>query len=257
MNRLLFLLFFLLPGLLHAQGAAPVPTAPADGATMTSPVTFQWEPPPGSDNLYRLQIATTPDFSPLLVNRGGITTTERSETLLNGTYYWRVRAAFSGQAGPWSEVGTFTVGEAPSPDPDPEPDPEPEPPIPTPDNVPLICTMAADHDLGIAELGWVPVTDVRDVSMSFSTPGWYHRDHSEDRLRPYYSLDSEGRLQVDGFECTVGGVLYWQLGDPRYDSGLWHRMTAEVQAAIDQHREDLEAYFGLQILRERVQEEEE
>jgi hypothetical protein len=95
---------------------APALVSPANQATVTSPVTFQWEPIAGSEE-YTLMVSTSSSFS------GGttITRTQTGTTSIQvslpaaGTWYWRVRVAEPTQ-GPWSTVRTLQAsGATPTP----------------------------------------------------------------------------------------------------------------------------------------------
>jgi hypothetical protein len=109
---------------------APVPLppkllAPANGATVTLPVTLSWTPDPNPQlEGYQLEINDTPGFSG---GCGGIELcvtglTDPRDTFFSlpaGVHYWRVRS-FHGLAGPnrgavtgWSAARHFTVSNAP------------------------------------------------------------------------------------------------------------------------------------------------
>lgn len=78
-------------------------------------VSFDWgdvaEP---SGVSYAFQIADEPEFSSLLVDKEGLTSSEytlsETESLLPGDYYWRVRAVdLEGNTGQWTEAQEFQV----------------------------------------------------------------------------------------------------------------------------------------------------
>ena len=93
-----------------APPAAPVLTAPADGAAgLPTTVTLDWEAVTGADE-YTIEIDSTAEFENPIHQ---LFTTD-SEVALTGlvserTYFWRVRAADDGDAGEWSETWTFTT----------------------------------------------------------------------------------------------------------------------------------------------------
>jgi hypothetical protein len=115
---------------LHITFHAPVPPAasllaPAEGATVTLPVTLSWTPDPNPQvEGYQLEINSAPNFA------GGCGGVEECVTGLSqprdtlhslpaGLHYWRVRS-FHGLAGPnagaataWSAARSFTVSNAP------------------------------------------------------------------------------------------------------------------------------------------------
>jgi hypothetical protein len=89
--------------------AAPVLVSPASGATNVSiNPAFSWNASTGATS-YVLQVSTRSNFSVLVVNRTGITTTTSSVTGLrkNVTYYWRVRASNGTVLSAWSATRTF------------------------------------------------------------------------------------------------------------------------------------------------------
>jgi subtilisin family serine protease len=91
--------------------AAPVLLSPADGATgvSTSP-TLSWNASVGASS-YGVQVSTSPTFSPLVVDRTGITTTSTTVTGLaaNTVYYWRANATNAGGTSAWSATWSFTT----------------------------------------------------------------------------------------------------------------------------------------------------
>lgn len=99
----------------HAPPGAPVPVSPANGATGV-PVSAQlgWNTSDFADS-YRLQIATTADFSSPVVDTAGLTGTSFQAAALQNatTYYWRVSASNQGGEGDFSEPWSFTTVEAP------------------------------------------------------------------------------------------------------------------------------------------------
>lgn len=90
---------------------APVLSLPADAA-INIPInpTIQWNPADRAES-YSLQISTASDFSSLILNQAGITTTNFniSGLINNAVYYWRINAVNSNGTSPWSEVRHFTT----------------------------------------------------------------------------------------------------------------------------------------------------
>lgn len=78
-------------------------------------VDFDWSDVADPDGVsYALQIAGAPEFSSLLVDKQGLTSSEytlsQSEALSPGDYYWRVRAIDEGgNAGQWTEAQKIQV----------------------------------------------------------------------------------------------------------------------------------------------------
>ncbi|MCC5953099.1 MAG: S-layer homology domain-containing protein [Acidimicrobiia bacterium] len=80
-----------------AQGWDPMEGLSPDGGSFSSNPVFSWDPVPGYDRRYRIQIADNPGFSGTIVNTRTYNTsyTPTAELPL-GTIYWRVRADESG-----------------------------------------------------------------------------------------------------------------------------------------------------------------
>lgn len=97
--------------------SAPLPAAPIDQSVQqTKDVTFSWQPIERAF-MYSLSVSRDPNFlQTATLNSNGVkyalNSTQRTYTLEEGTYYWRVIAYRDGTAGPWSEVRTFTVDTA-------------------------------------------------------------------------------------------------------------------------------------------------
>ena len=110
---------------------APVPVAPANGASLVQPITLQWQPivdPDGPIGSYSWEVGTSSTFGTVIAagfnNFDGdvpLPTTAQVSGLANGTYFWRVRGAQDlGAAGfidsLWSAPRSFTVtGLGPAP----------------------------------------------------------------------------------------------------------------------------------------------
>lgn len=99
----------------------PSPVAPANGTTLTLPVTIEWthvlNPQPSG---YELQIARDSAFSSIEVDDPQLNgPTRQILSLTAGKKFWRVRSA-QGDSSPttaavtaWSATGTFTISSAP------------------------------------------------------------------------------------------------------------------------------------------------
>ncbi len=98
--------------------AVPQATYPGPGATIEE-VVLQWDPVPGAKT-YQLQVSPNGDWANNITFDVTIKSTRYSpvETLLNGTYFWRVRAKDAKSTpnnGGWSDERTFTRGWADKP----------------------------------------------------------------------------------------------------------------------------------------------
>ena len=99
----------------------PSPVAPANGTTLTLPVTLEWahvaNPQPSG---YEIQIARDSAFNSIEVDDPQLNgPTRQILSLTSGTKFWRVRSA-QGDASPttaavtaWSATGTFNISSAP------------------------------------------------------------------------------------------------------------------------------------------------
>jgi hypothetical protein len=109
-----------LAGPAGAAPAAPVLTAPTDGATVTANPVLAWDALPDAVR-YEVQVATDPSFAPAGVIRFQQTTANTRATppsdLAVGTYYWRVRGIDAASAaGPYT-TRSFQKVAADSPTP--------------------------------------------------------------------------------------------------------------------------------------------
>ena len=99
-----------------AAPAAPVLTAPADGATNVAAMpTFTWGAASGAVS-YAIQVATDAGFTNIVASATGLTGTSwTSNVTLNTStaYYWRVQAANACGASSYSDVFSFTTVAAP------------------------------------------------------------------------------------------------------------------------------------------------
>ncbi len=95
--------------------AAPVLTAPANGATNVGvQPTFTWNAVAQAGS-YDLEIATDAAFTNIVHSATGLTGTSYNGATLNTSmeYYWRVKAGNTCGAGSWSTVFSFTTEAAP------------------------------------------------------------------------------------------------------------------------------------------------
>lgn len=108
---LVFLSFLIGSGNIFAQGLDPALLAPADNSRcLDKTIDFEWELKPSVVN-YQLQVSTVSgDYSSPVINEPGLTDTEYRATVPDNdvTYYWRVRANYSGTFA-WSEEFSFNT----------------------------------------------------------------------------------------------------------------------------------------------------
>lgn len=100
---------------LAAPPDTPLPTLPADGATVGRNVTFEWPPVAGATS-YVLEYSPYPDLIAVSMSTEPerVTSTTPSVTV-NGlleatTYYWHVRAVAPGESSAWSRTRSLYVG---------------------------------------------------------------------------------------------------------------------------------------------------
>jgi hypothetical protein len=104
----------------------PAPAAPANGASLTQPITLSWNAPASSSPIlsYTWQVGTTSAFTNIIASGFtdqvadatiSVPTSDKVSGLPNGTYFWRVKATAQSDTA-WSAVRTFTVtGLGPAP----------------------------------------------------------------------------------------------------------------------------------------------
>ncbi len=74
-------------------------------------VSLAWQDDAGSST-FDLQVASTPGFESPLINIHSVRTSEKTNALTVGSYYWRVRGLNRDRNdSPWSTRGSFSVGE--------------------------------------------------------------------------------------------------------------------------------------------------
>jgi len=90
---------------------APSLISPDDGTTgISTPPTLDWESSSGAET-YRVQIGTTSDFSSLVTDNSGLSSTQYGASELSDgtTYYWRVNASNSAGSSNWSASREFST----------------------------------------------------------------------------------------------------------------------------------------------------
>jgi hypothetical protein len=98
--------------------AAPTLLAPANGATVTLPVTLDWNDVAGAAS-YQIQVDDSSAFTvPLVIDQVVTASQFTLSAAAASQHWWRVRGRNSaGTAGAWSPVRTFTVGGGGTPPP--------------------------------------------------------------------------------------------------------------------------------------------
>lgn len=91
----------------------PVLTEPANNSINVSLTpTLNWNDVPGAQQ-YRVQISTSPSFSPIVLDVGGLVNSgyvvQNGILANNTTYYWRVNAQNTGGTSNWSDPFAFTT----------------------------------------------------------------------------------------------------------------------------------------------------
>jgi Beta-propeller repeat len=113
---------------------APVLASPADAATVTQPVTFDWNDVEHAVS-YTIQVDEISAFgAPLILTANVGTSGFTTGSLPQGNWFWRVRAVNpAGTPGPWSATRAITVQGTPiPPSPSPSPTGAPGQPLPAP-----------------------------------------------------------------------------------------------------------------------------
>jgi len=103
-----------------ASPLIPSPSLPEMGVKAEQPVLFDWEDVTDPSGVtYTFQIATDEDFSPLVLEKKGLTSSQYTlteaeklaSTKKEAPYYWRVQAVDgASNESEWSGAGTFYVG---------------------------------------------------------------------------------------------------------------------------------------------------
>ena len=95
---------------------APTLLAPANGATVTQPLTLDWNDVANAAS-YQIQVDTSSSFaSPFTINSTITASQLTTSALTNRQYWWRVRGRNSaGTNGAWSLTRSFTVQGTPAP----------------------------------------------------------------------------------------------------------------------------------------------
>ena len=100
--------------------AAPLLVSPPDSSlVLTLTPQLVWQAVSGTGITYRVQVSANYNFTPLIVNVGGLTATNYTVPAAAGlqyntTYHWRVQATNSVGTGPWSSIFRFvTLLQAP------------------------------------------------------------------------------------------------------------------------------------------------
>lgn len=99
-----------------ASPGTPQLVFPADGSTnQPTTILFSWMDVPSAE-MYRLQIATNPSFTPTTIDDSLITSTSKEIRGIPGQtqFYWRVNAGTTTSVSEWSAPWSFTTAESTS-----------------------------------------------------------------------------------------------------------------------------------------------
>ena len=94
-----------------AAPAVPALASPSTGANTLPSPTLSWAASAGATS-YELQVSTSSDFSSIVYDQSGLTSTSQGVTGVatnNTVYYWRVNATNAGGTSGWSSAWNFTV----------------------------------------------------------------------------------------------------------------------------------------------------
>jgi hypothetical protein len=142
-----------------AAPVAPVASSPANGASVTVPVTISWSTvsDPSGIVAYNWQLSPSASFDPLiLLDSTNGATSDVVSGLAPGTYFWRVQGVNSAfEQGAWSTARSFTVTGA-----------GPETPG-TPTLGPTVGTSTF-HPYEVMQFQWSPVSDAVTYRLEIS-----------------------------------------------------------------------------------------
>jgi Bacterial Ig-like domain len=201
--------------------SVPQLTYPDNGATVTE-VVLEWDPVPGAKT-YQLQVSPNGDWTNNVTFDVSIKSTRYSptSTLLNGTYFWRVRAKDAKSTpnnGGWSEERTLTRG--------------------WPEKPTLLTPAWATGDpattVPIPTFSWTPVPLASHYEIEFShdpnfSPGDSSTEscftnHTTFTQYTKYTASGEPGSCSSGTASDVGEVVYWHvraIDAPKGVLGLW------------------------------------
>ena len=93
-----------------ASLATPTAIGPGNGAAVTAPPIFAWQPVTGADK-YEFELSANPGFdSSVAAVTTRNTRATLKEVIANGSYYWRVRAiTAAGATGPWTSTRSLEM----------------------------------------------------------------------------------------------------------------------------------------------------
>jgi hypothetical protein len=212
---------------------APQLESPADGAMGVTEVVFSWDPVPGAAT-YQIQVSPNGDWQNNTIVDATVDSTRYSPypTLLNQSYYWRVRARAAGSAnnlGQWSTPFVFTRSWPARPvivSPHWAGGADPTPIV---SNLKLSWTPAA-----ASGPGWVDHADRYELwistDLNFSSGNWVcYTNHAT--YTPYSPIDTAGEPgSCDTPPSLNAGVTYyWRvrgIDATKGVLGLWDMTSA-------------------------------
>jgi hypothetical protein len=190
--------------------AAPQLRSPAPLANVTD-IVLSWDPIAGAQS-YEVQINPNEDWQNPTIDQLGVLSTRYSPytTLLNGSYYWRVRARAAGTAtnwGPWSTSRQFTRSWSPKP--------VPVHPfwdggaIPTLSNLEFSWTPASSSGAGwVDHAAYFEVQFSSDINFSGGIQSC-RTNHTT--LSPYNAVTGGGEPGACTLSLVPGYTYYWRI----------------------------------------------
>ena len=170
----------------------PILSSPSNGATdvLSTDVELEWVTAEDAVN-YRVQLATTSDFSVLIVDVDGVlgTTYSSAELFADTEYFWRVRANGQGGVSDWSDEYSFSTISA--------------------DGLPGVPTLsspsngATDITPGVISLSWEAETSATSYDYQMSTVPSFSSLVDEQLGVTATSLES--------IELGQGVTYYWHV----------------------------------------------
>lgn len=175
--------------------AAPSLTSPTDGALLTvNTPQLTWGTVAGA-NAYQVQVDDASSFNSLNFEYTTPSTTHATTTLVDGTYYWRVRSDDTvGNWGDWSDVWSFTIDT-------------------TAPGIPTLSSPANGASVGYSTplLEWNAVGDATEYQVQVAGTSAF--------TTPAFNQTTAG-LSFDVPVPLGDGMYYWRVS-ARDEAGNW------------------------------------